>query len=129
MSDVIVEGTQCECIYGQNKCALQVLNNMTNKADNKKIATTMDYTPGSCISGFGTCKSPANPAYVASQSTGSPPPPCVPAIVAPWDPAASKFRIKKIPALIAGSCVSCTLAAAPQSISLCSPERNGLTSQ
>ena len=73
MSDIVVEGAQCECVFGQSKCPLTVTSNMANKIKGKKVATIMDFAPGVNLSSFGTCKSPANPAYIASQSVGGPP--------------------------------------------------------
>lgn len=129
MSEVIVEGAQCQCIFGSGKCPLSVTNNMTNKIKGKKIATIMDFTPGVNIASFGTCTSPANPAYVASQSAGGPPPPCMPAIMTPWSPGAIKTRLKTIPALLAISKATCTLAAAPMSISLVQANQQDMTTK
>ena len=129
MSDVVVEGAQCECAFGQSKCPLTVTNNFFNKVKGKKIATVMDFAPGVNLASFGTCKSPANPAYVASQSVGGPPPPCGPVTVAPWTPGSNKTTLKKIPALIADSKLSCALAAAPQSISITKPNQTDMTTK
>jgi hypothetical protein len=129
MSDIIVEGAQCECMFGQSKCQLLVTSNMTNKVKGKKIATILDFAPGINLSSFGTCKSPANPAYVASQSVGGPPPPCIPVTVAPWSPGASKTTLRKIPVLIKDSCASCAFAAVPQSISIVKPNQADMTTK
>lgn len=129
MSDIVVEGAQCECAFGQTKCPLMVTSNMQNKVKGKKVATVMDYAPGANLASFGTCKSPANPAYVTSQSVGGPPPPCVPVTVAPWSPGSSKTTLKKIPALVNKSCLSCALAAAPQSITITKPNQTDMTTK
>ena len=129
MSDIVVEGAQCECVFGQSKCPLMVTSNMTHKIKGKKVATIMDFAPGANLSSFGTCKAPANPAYIASQAVGGPPPPCMAVTVAPWAPGAGKTTLNKIPALIDSSHVSCALSAAPQSISITKPNQTDMTTK
>ncbi|MBV8711125.1 MAG: DUF4280 domain-containing protein [Solirubrobacterales bacterium] len=56
------------------------------------LAVVTDFAPGVNITTFGMCNSPANPAVIAATAAASgvfTPAPCVPAIVAPWDPPAS----------------------------------------
>ena len=116
MSNVVVQGACLECQFGQAPSTLTVTSTMGKSVTGQKIATIMDFAPMVNISPFGQCSSPMNPAYIAATAVGSPPPPCMPAIVAPWTPGSSNSKITEIPVLVVSDKTSCAFA--PEGISI-----------
>jgi hypothetical protein len=78
----------------------------------KPAATIMDHTPAN-IPTFGMCTTLSNPVVAAATAAALgvlTPMPCVPAIAAPWIPAAPQTQISKKLALTSGSQCMCNWA-------------------
>lgn len=119
MSQIVVEGAELRCLFGQNPASLKVVNAGKIKIKGKKAATILDFAPGACIGGFGQCQSPLNPAVLAAFGA---PQPCTPLIVAPWTPGSTKTRLLGIPVLVQPARTSC--AYAPMGISITDPKQD-----
>jgi hypothetical protein len=67
--------------------------------------TIQDFLPMANIPTFGMCGTPSNPAVAAAMGA---PAPCVPVVVSPWTPGATKVMINNQPALHQGCQAMCT---------------------
>ncbi len=88
---LVVLGAKLKCDQGTAPADLGVIPGMAT-ADDKPVATVMDFLPMVNIPGFGMCKTQANP-QVASATTAAQgvltPQPCIPVVTAPWSPGSS----------------------------------------
>jgi hypothetical protein len=99
------------CDMGLDPCALVIVPNPTAVGvPGSSLATIADMLPAN-IATFGMCTSPANPSVQAATATASgvlTPAPCVPAIVAPWDPPSASATIAGVPAFTQEATCQCT---------------------
>lgn len=116
MSNVVVQGACLECQFGEAPSTLTVTSTFGQTISGQKVATIVDFAPMVNVAPFGLCSSPMNPAVIAAEAVGSPPPPCMAAIVAPWTPGSSKSKITEIPVLVVSDKTSCAFA--PEGISI-----------
>ncbi len=78
-------------------------------ANDLPVATILDFIPIVNIPPFTLCDSPANPMFIAltAAALGVPTPaPCIPIVVAPWEPP-SNVLIDGIPVLTEGCFTEC----------------------
>ncbi len=83
MSNPVVMGSICKCMFGTIPIPLAVSSQQTVKAMNTNVATIMDNK----FPSFGMCSSPNNPAVISATAAKMgvfTPAPCTPAIFAPW---------------------------------------------
>ena len=87
MGKLVVDGAMLMCSFGAAPGKLTVLPTNMVKAENKPVATMMDFKPTVNIAPFGMCMSPANPQVAAATAAAMgvlTPQPCVPATAQPW---------------------------------------------
>lgn len=98
----------CQCNQGMAPCPLIVADPLRPLVQMKPVATIMDNKIPN-LPTFGMCRSMANPTVSAATSAAMgvlTPMPCLPVIVAPWNPA-SKVLIKGQPAVMNNSKCMC----------------------
>lgn len=108
MSFLVVNGATCQCSFGVTPCVM-VIQPSGVMANNMPVASIMDNKITN-ISGFGMCKSMANPAVSSATSAALgvlTPQPCVPIISSPWSPGSTNVLIGQNPALTNTSKVLC----------------------
>lgn len=94
MPNLVTAGATLKCTLGSAASLLQIpAAGIT--AGTVPVATTAHNTPMTNIRPFGLCTAQANPAA----GPNKPPPPCVPAGVAPWTPGSPTVRAGNIPVL------------------------------
>lgn len=110
---LVVHSAKLRCSEGLSPSTLTVPPLCGSTADEKPVATVMDFQPTVHIAPFGLCKSPANPqvATATAAAMGAlTPQPCVPAIPAPWSPGAAVATVRGVKALTDRSTCSCMWA-------------------
>ncbi len=108
MSEVVVFGGMCKCLFGKISSPIIVLpKSMVFTSSMMPVADIMQFMPIVNIPTFGMCQSPANPAVVMAAGM---PVPCVPLIVSPWIPTKPNVLVKGIPILLKNSMTFCAYA-------------------
>ena len=108
MSEVVVLGGQCKCIFGKTPCPIIVLpKSMVFTSSMMPVADIMQYMPIVNLPTFGLCQAPINPLVIAA---GGAPVPCVPVIVSPWIPTKPTVLLKGTPILLKNSMTFCAYA-------------------
>jgi hypothetical protein len=105
MSEQVVEGAELRCSFSTVPGFISVLPLARVTVQGRLAASVRDCEPFVNISSFEVCSSPANPAVEA----GAPEGPCVPEIVAPWEPGAENVLVGGFPALNEESMCECAL--------------------
>jgi hypothetical protein len=90
MKDVICHGALLKCQWGLIPTPLKCMPFTLTTAAKKKIATIMDFAPNMNIGSFGLCRSPITTIYTPA---GPIYPPCMPAVVAPWQGGNPKVKV------------------------------------
>lgn len=119
MTKIVVAGAKIQCNFGSEQNTMCVVTTSHQSIENKKIATINDTVPGACITSFGQCCSPLNPAVMAANLAGEPAPPCSPITAEPWTPGATNVSIMGIPVLVENAKASCIYG--PMAISITDP--------
>lgn len=91
MAKYVCMGATLKCTFGMTPSTLMVTVPLRPMIQNKPKATIMDFAPLVNILPFGMCQSPSNPTVASATAAAMgvlTPMPCIPAIVAPWAPAA-----------------------------------------
>lgn len=114
MANCVCNGAKISCNFGDGPQSMVVLpTSMTTTQNINALAVNTDIIPMMNIPSFGQCKSMANP-MVASATAAAlgvlTPQPCIPVIVAPWNPVSQKLKIGKMPALLDNSTAMCAWA-------------------
>jgi hypothetical protein len=111
MPQLVTLGATLTCTFGMAPSMLSVLPSSMGMAENKPIASIMDFKPMINIPPFGMCMTPSNPTVAAATSAAMgvlTPMPCIPVIVSPWVPGAPAVLVGNVPALTAVSTCMCT---------------------
>ena len=85
----VCKGAKIKCSMGDKEvdlCALPI----PIKNEGNELMSVLNFIPYLNIPSFGNCKSPANPMVIAAQGA---PQTCIPMVVTPWSPGASKLKI------------------------------------
>lgn len=109
----VTMGTVLQCSFGAAPSSLMVLPTNRVTACNMPAATIMDNVPMLNILPFGMCSSQSNPTVIAATAAAMgvlTPMPCIPVIVAPWDPGTPTVTIANLPALDTGCKLMCAWA-------------------
>lgn len=80
-------------------------------AENKPMASVMDFKPMVNIPTFGMCNAKPNPAVIATTAAAlgvHTPAPCIPATTSPWAPGSATVKVGQFPALRATDKCMCT---------------------
>jgi hypothetical protein len=110
MGTATVTGALATCTFGVAPSSLSFLPTPRVMIEGKPAGTIMDMVPMLNVMPFGMCTSLSNPTVAAATSAALgvlTPMPCVPTIVGPWKPGASKTVIGGKPALVSGSTCNC----------------------
>jgi len=114
MANCVCNGAKISCNFGDGPQSMVVLPlGMTTTANVNALAVNTDIIPFLNIPSFGQCKSLANPMVAAATAAALgvlTPQPCIPVVVAPWNPAAQKLKIGKMPAILDNSQTMCAWA-------------------
>jgi hypothetical protein len=107
----VVMSATLQCSFGMAPSTLMTVpTGPPVLIEGRPAATITDIAPVMNIPPFAMCQSLANPAVAAATAAAMgvlTPMPCVPAIVGPWQPGASKTLVNGMPALTAGSTCNC----------------------
>lgn len=109
MASFVCMGAILSCSRGAAPSNLMVTPENKTMAK-KPLANIMDYIPMKNIMPFGMCNSNANPTVVTATAAAYgvlTPMPCIPNVVAPWDPGCKSVNIGKNPALNSDSQAKC----------------------
>ena len=112
-SAMVTSGAMLQCNFGVAPSSLVILPINRVSAGALPAGTIMDNKPILNIPPFGLCSSEANPAVIAATAAalGTPTPaPCVPVIVAPWEPGTPTVTIANLPALDTNCRLTCAWA-------------------
>ncbi len=104
MPQQVCMGASLQCVpFGAAPSSLIVIpKGSPVMVTGKLAATIMDFAPIINIPSFGMCTSIANPAVATATAAAFgvlTPMPCIPVILSPWKPGASKVQINNFPAL------------------------------
>lgn len=117
MAQLVTMGAMMQCMFGAAPASLIVLPTSGVMAENKPVATIMDFMPFTNIPPFGVCNSPANPAAVAAKAVGATAP-CTPVTPAPWVPGSPTVLVGNKPALTNTCRLVCALGGGSPCISI-----------
>lgn len=111
MGAPVVTGTaMINCTFGAAPATLTAMPRGV-MVEGKPVAAITDMASGVNIPTFGLCSSLANPTVAAATAAALgalTPMPCIPAVVAPWQPGAPTTMVAGIPAVTATSMCTCT---------------------
>lgn len=110
MPQLVTINATITCSFGVAPSTLSVLPTSMVMAENKPVATIMDYKPIVNIPPFGMCMTPSNPTVASATASAMgvlTPMPCIPATVTPWVPGSPTVLVGNIPALTAVSTCMC----------------------
>ena len=113
MAQVVVSSGTLTCTQGTTPGTINGTSNLTVMAEGKPICLLSDVAPKVNITGFGLCRSPANPAVAAATAAAMgvlTPMPCVPAVSGSWIPNNTKVIVGGQPALTLGCTCTCSYA-------------------
>ena len=113
MPKPVIDGAILKCSQGLAPGPLRVLAARGAGSERHPVATVMEFQPVVNIAGFSMCQSPANPQVAAATAaTGGvlTPQPCVPVVVAPWQPGSQAVRLGGLPVLTETSTCQCSWA-------------------
>ncbi|HEX3961837.1 MAG TPA: DUF4280 domain-containing protein [Trebonia sp.] len=100
MPNLVCTGATLQCSFGTLPSTFAASGIQTSASSPVGVVT--DVTPANVLP-FGICSSPSNPA--AASGT---PPPCVPVLVAPWQPGSAQVSIDGVSALDDSCTCTCT---------------------
>jgi Domain of unknown function (DUF4280) len=100
MPNLVCTGATLQCSFGTIPATFSASGIKTSAGAPAGVVT--DVTPAN-VPPFGVCTSPSNPG--AASGT---PPPCVPVLLAPWDPGSSQVTINEVSALDDSCTCTCT---------------------
>ncbi len=106
---LVVLGAQLKCAQGTSPSKL-VLKPGIATADDKPVATVMDFLPMANIQPFGMCQTQANPQVAAATTAAQgalTPQPCIPIVTAPWSPGSSVSSVEDKKLLTEDSTCNC----------------------
>lgn len=112
-SPQVTSGTMLQCSFGMAPSAFNVLPVNRVTAGGMPAGTIMDNKPILNVPPFGMCQSLSNPAVAAATAAALgalTPMPCLPVLVAPWEPGTPTVTIANIPALDTGCKLLCAWA-------------------
>lgn len=112
-SQMVTSGAVLQCSMGVAPSTFIVLPVNRVTACDLPAGTIMDNKPILNVPPFGMCQSEVNPAVIAATAaaSGTPTPaPCVPVLVAPWDPGTPTVTIANLPALDTSCRLMCAWA-------------------
>lgn len=111
MSQLVTNGAQLTCVFGQAPSTLTVLPaGQPVQADGQLVAKVTDMQPMANIAPFGMCVTLSNPQVAAATSAAMgtlTPQPCIPVITAPWAPGSPTVSVGGTPALTSDSQCVC----------------------
>jgi hypothetical protein len=111
MAQVVVNGAQLSCSFGQAPSALTVIPaGQPVQAGGQLVAKITDMQPMANIAPFGMCVTLSNPQVAAATSAAQgvlTPQPCVPVISGPWAPGSPTVAVGGTPALTGDSQCMC----------------------
>jgi hypothetical protein len=102
MPTLVISGAGTQCTFGMAPGTLMVLPTARVTSQNMPAASIMDNIPMTNVMPFGMCNSPSNPQVAAATTAASgvlTPQPCIPVVVGPWTPGATKATVGSKPAL------------------------------
>jgi len=112
-SPQVTQGAMLQCTFGMAPSTFNVLPVNRVTACNFPAGTIMDNKPVLNVPPFGMCQSLANP-EVATATTAAmgvlTPMPCMPVLVAPWEPGTPTVTIANLPALDTSCKLMCAWA-------------------
>jgi hypothetical protein len=111
MPPLVISNAQTQCTFGMAPGTLMVLPAARVTSQNMPAASIMDNIPMTNVMPFGMCNSPSNPQVAAATAAASgvlTPQPCIPVVVAPWSPGATKALVGGKPALTNTAMCNCT---------------------
>jgi hypothetical protein len=109
----VTSGTVLQCSFGAAPSTFIVLPINRVTACNLPSGTIMDNKPILNVPPFGMCQSPSNPAVIAATAAAMgvlTPMPCMPVLVAPWEPGTPTVTIANLPALDTNCKLTCAWA-------------------
>lgn len=122
MAQVVVNGAQLACSFGQAPSTLTVLPaGQPVQGSSQLVARTTDMQPMANIAPFGMCTTLSNPQVAAATSAAQgvlTPQPCIPVTTSPWSPGSPTVTVGGTPALTSDSRCACAWGG---SISITSP--------
>lgn len=111
MSQIVTNGAQLTCMFGQVPSTLSVLPaGQPVQASSQLVAKITDMQPMANIPSFGMCVTLSNPQVAAATSAALgvlTPQPCIPVITAPWTPGSPSVSVGGTPALTGDSQCVC----------------------
>lgn len=110
MGQSAVTGAMMQCSFGLAPSTLIAMPTTRVLIEGRPAAVITDIAPMMNIPSFGLCSSLANPQVASATSAALgvlTPMPCVPAVVGPWKPGATRTLIGGKPALTSGCTANC----------------------
>jgi Domain of unknown function (DUF4280) len=101
MPDLVCTGATLQCSFGTTPATFSASGIQTSAGGPAGVVT--DITLAN-VPPFGLCTSPSNPQVAAANA----PQPCVPVLVAPWQPGSARVTISGVSALDDSCTCTCT---------------------
>ena len=98
----VTSSAMIQCTFGTNPSPLMATPGRMTSISSMPVLNISDFAPMTCISPFGMCSSPSNPAVIAATAAAFgvfTPAPCVPVVTTPWMPGKMDKMVEGMPAL------------------------------